>query len=260
MSERPFVYPCVRVVVFYLEGPPGVGKTTLWQSLPDDIGICIGEEFMNYTPPFGFHCQSPASQLKWILSRFERVTDAVRRHWNPNSEPADENTTSLGVFDPRSDRVVYIIMDRSPYSGVVFARCQTDEERDVLRSVVDLMTHEHRKLGIESRTILLKRDTEVIWADIVARLVEEPERLEYNEGSREHFDDIIKRYEDEPVFHGPLAETIKPNMQDLVDLIHYIQDCREHGICDGEDLIHDGSWDIDELTASCRERAHRADK
>lgn len=173
----------LRIVVFALEGIPGVGKTSVIEQLKE---YCImGENFSPQTPPL--HPQSFTRELAWSMNYFTQIEKLLEPYYDEKTkryiikdigmeEDVDEvkyveeeecgkekekDTMNAGVgmgciLKPKATMkggtALVIVSDRSPYSGGIFARSGAA----LIMRAVQEMEMNYEAIGVEFKRILLQ--------------------------------------------------------------------------------------------------------
>ena len=130
------------------------------------------EGFMNM-PDYALHPQSLLMETSWVCSWFTRLL----KH-------------NAGVEEGAPPRAVFV--DRSPFSAVFYASNATGS---LLTPVIRQHIVEMRAVGIEIVSISLQVEREMLWKRICDRLEQEPERMRFNEASREWMETTLDFYE-----------------------------------------------------------------
>lgn len=154
-----------------IEGPHGCGKTMIIDALKDRGLNVLDEGFLNM-PEFALNPQSHTMEFIWISQWITRALELQKK--NVGTEP--------------SANIYYA--DRSPFSALLYAN-----QGSLLESSLKCMMDELAVAGIEIITCYISVHENVLWKRISDRLLLEPSREKYNEGSREWMDKVVKFYE-----------------------------------------------------------------
>eukprot|EP01027_Heterolobosea_sp_BB2_P006053 GEZU01009185.1.p1 GENE.GEZU01009185.1~~GEZU01009185.1.p1 ORF type:complete len:191 (-),score=26.79 GEZU01009185.1:59-631(-) len=133
----------------------------------------MDEAFLDL-PAYALHPQSFTMEAHWISCWFQRL---LKLHY--------ENSQS-----EKGSRIY--IADRSPYSAVFYAQNGSGK---LLEPIIRKQIEELRSIGIEIYTVHLKVEKELLWERIQRRLEREPERVKYNEHSREWMQTTLDFYD-----------------------------------------------------------------
>jgi len=155
------------MIVVSVEGCHGSGKSELCRQFSADGFTVLDEGFLTM-PSFNLHPQTLVMESIWISNWFERLLKIQQDHL-----AAGESMDKI------------FIADRSPYSAVYYAGKHGHLLEPVIRQQIeDLKT----QANIHVFTVLVKVEKELLWERIQDRLIREPERAKYNEGSRDWMD------------------------------------------------------------------------
>lgn len=156
--------------VICIEGPHGIGKSTLCSELRK-MGKCVLDEaFMDSMPEFA--ADQMTRQMAWVCDWVKRVYDAAQEHDT-------------------------VFVDRSPFSSAMYNE-SSEDRKSMIRVIESIITELKECHDIHIRSCLLICDSdETHWAAVTRRLETEPERHEFKEGDRGHFQRMIDRYSQE---------------------------------------------------------------
>jgi thymidylate kinase len=150
--------------IYCIEGPHGSGKTQIINNLKDRGYNILDEGFLDM-PTFDLNPQSFTMELIWVSRWIERALELKK------SSPA-----------------VYFA-DRSPYSALLYA-----ENGLLMKPIIQQMLRDLKRANIVIVNILVTVPAEILWGRIQARLLREPAREKYKEGSRAHMDTVVSFY------------------------------------------------------------------
>lgn len=159
-----------------MEGPHGVGKTTLFESIKRKRKyVYLSEEFVP-KPNSVFHPQSFENELKWVLRCFNRIRGACT--FNKNSETYECSYP--------------IVMDRSMFTAAVYAK----SGRDVIKKVIDKLISEHEKKGVFIHVVFISGNQEKIMQRIKFRSKQKGQewRAKLSEMDPDWLKLVIRRY------------------------------------------------------------------
>lgn len=152
--------------IICIEGCHGSGKTHIIESL-ESLGKNILDEGFLDMPDFNIPMSSMTYELIWVARWIERILEL--RKTDPN-----------GVY----------YADRSPYSALIYA-----ENGVLMKPIIHQMLRDLKKSGIIITICYVYADKETLWRRISDRLVREPNRAKYNEGSYEWMEKVVQFYE-----------------------------------------------------------------
>ena len=156
-------------VVIAVEGIHGVGKSTFLQHLRELGRTVIDEEFMNTTMQ-EFNPTGMARQTVWLADWITRIVNTTENMQRRN--------------------IIYV--DRSMYSALMY-NTDKDETR-TMRFLIDRSLHELNEIGIHIHNIVFTDDTHKAWERIQKRLETEPERKQFNEHDKNHYNTVWDKY------------------------------------------------------------------
>lgn len=165
------------VVIVCIEGCHGSGKTKIINQLKSLGYDVLDENFINM-PSLGMKPQSFTMEMIWVSRWIERALELKKSH--VPTAPTVQMTKSK----PR----VYFA-DRSPYSAILYAEWGVLLKPIINQNIIDL-----KRVGIKIVNIYIDVEENTLWDRISARLIQEPERTAYNEGSREHMTKVLDFY------------------------------------------------------------------
>lgn len=151
------------MIVVALEGPQGVGKTTLLGEL-QRRGVAVEHEVFVDVQPSPLDPQSFLNESCWVSAWFQRVLQR---------------------------KAPILVTDRSPFSAV----CYSKSHNQLLDQMVRANIAELAQVGVHIQTVQVKVDEPVLWQRVCARLEREPGRSKYNEGSREWLREVVQFYD-----------------------------------------------------------------
>ena len=170
-------------MIVLLEGPHGVGKTSVLNALASKGHTVIGEHYMDIDTA-NFDPQGVVCEMRWMSS------------W---------------CFHVRSHGHTTLVTDRSPLSVAVYThRC---EMFDALCSVAEAAI---RETG-EAKVIMLTGSADVVYERISKRLREEPQRERYNEKDKQHLLNVLKLYEKLP--RDVTIDTSELSVEEVVEKV-----------------------------------------
>jgi thymidylate kinase len=149
--------------VISIEGVHGVGKSSIINEFKKKGYVVLPEKFMSQCIPF-LSKVSMYAQVLNLITWFGDVLDHKRRGCK------------------------LLITDRSPHTGLIYSK------EEGLVPIIERIFTELKEVGIEVITINIICDRLIHWDRINKRLLEEPERSEYNEHDQAWFEYIIDRY------------------------------------------------------------------
>lgn len=158
------------MLVLCIEGAHGCGKTELVR-LFEAAGLPVLDEmFMNLPHHFdGLDAQSMVREVAWVTHWVERILRYKQEH----------------------PSVKVVVADRSPYSAVVYANRGMSLRECISTQLQELQEH----ADIRVVTVMLQVEPETHWQRISERLEREPERMRYNESSKDWMLTVRQRYE-----------------------------------------------------------------
>lgn len=152
-------------MIVVVEGPHGVGKTTVINALRDKGHKIVEEHYMDLCID-DFDPQGIVCEMRWMASWCFHVKSLHKRS-------------------------KLLITDRSPLSAAVYTK-HAAKTFSAMSNVARAAMEEVGKVKI----IKLTGDTEQIYARIVKRLENEPERAKFNENNKEHLLNVSKMYDE----------------------------------------------------------------
>eukprot|EP00033_Pygsuia_biforma_P002919 GCRY01003219.1.p1 GENE.GCRY01003219.1~~GCRY01003219.1.p1 ORF type:complete len:233 (-),score=11.54 GCRY01003219.1:228-926(-) len=188
------------MIVVCLEGCHGSGKSSLTQQLQEAGYPVLDEMFMDM-PKVNMHPQSLVMESVWTSRWFERLLRLQTEH--------EAECKRLGVSTP-SEQIFFA--DRSPYSAVFYAK---NGMGSLLEPLIKHQIDELRaNANIHIYTVLISVERNLLWSRIQQRLALEPQRAQYNEGSRDWMDTTVNFYEQRDwdfiiSNHGTLQELLR---------------------------------------------------
>ena len=159
------------MIVICLEGCHGSGKTQLCRNLHQEGFDVLDEAFIDM-PEYALHPQSLVMETEWVSRWFQRILQCHHQLKQSN------------------DTTVYIA-DRSPYSACFYAK----QNGEYLRPLIAAQIEELKTVGIFIYSVVIEVDREILWSRIAERLEREPNRVQYNEGSRQWMETTCHFYE-----------------------------------------------------------------
>jgi len=162
------------VTVFAFEGAHGSGKTFVVNKLKKKF-LGLDEGFITNRRAF-FDPQGFYRETQWGMSWLRRLEDICTPYYDTDKKMFKDE----GV----------IITDRSPYSSCVYAK----KHGIHAKKVFDISLKEFKEKGVNLYIIYLDGDKDKLMKRILERLEREPERKELNEDSKDHLEDVIRRY------------------------------------------------------------------
>jgi len=165
------------MLVLCLEGCHGSGKTQLLNSF-ESKGFEVLDEAFTDMPEYALHPQSLIMETAWMSNWFQRL---LQKDYECKQNPD-------GPKDP------VFIADRSPFSAVLYGRRDGDVIKGLIQSLIAEVAEE---ADIHIVTVHVSTEKELLWSRIQERLVLEPVRGKYNEGSRDWFEKCYNFYHSE---------------------------------------------------------------
>jgi thymidylate kinase len=184
-----------RITIVCLEGCHGSGKTKIVSSLKAAGHEVLDENFINM-PSLGLRPQSFTMELIWVSRWIERALE-LKKNQGCN------------------DSVYYA--DRSPYSAILYAEWGVLLKPIIQQNLIDL-----KRAGIDIINVYVDVNTEVLWRRISSRLENEPERLAYNENSREHMTKVLEFYKSHDDLWHHTVDNTADDISQVVQSIHEI--------------------------------------
>ncbi|KAJ5077464.1 thymidylate kinase [Anaeramoeba ignava] len=162
--------------IICLEGPHGSGKSTLVKQFQESGFETLDEGFLDMKE-YSLHPQSLTMEVAWISSWFQSVLKMA----HSMKDNLQEKPSLEKIF----------IADRSPYSAVYYA-----SSGYLLKELIKTQIAEIQELSnVNIFTVYIKVEKELLWKRIQERLKVEPERIKYNEGSREWLEKTVNFYD-----------------------------------------------------------------
>ena len=195
---------------FFLKG---AGKSELVKQFRNANFEVLDEAFIEQAEFKGLHPQSLLMEFHWIAHWFQRLLKKARddcaitesstssapsvlssNHNNNNNNSSSSSSNGSSLLQPlASDRPRIYIADRSPFSAVFYARNGKGAMlEDPIRQQIEELKN---SLGIEIYTVCVRVDKEILWDRIQKRLEREPERIKFNEDSREWMNTTLEFYD-----------------------------------------------------------------
>jgi len=165
------------VFFIFIDGIHAVGKTTQikkLESVPERKYRIVHELFIGQGIDDSFHRQHGFNQFAWLNSRITSIRKRLLPFLRRGRYEGDE----------------VVVFDRSLFSACIYSM----EVKDLLEKIVVFFLVELKKKGVEILTVCLKREREDVWRDVQERLKRDPDRGQYREESREHFDACWEKY------------------------------------------------------------------
>jgi hypothetical protein len=154
----------------------------------------LDEGFLDM-PQFGLTPQSFTMELIWVAKWIERVLEL-------------NNAKPLETY----------YADRSPFSALLYAPNGHLMRSAISETIEDMLA----QADIEIVTVYIKVTNDILWERISERLIEEPQRKQYNEDSREWMETAVKFYDD----NSSLWDyTVHNNMVEIDTVISDIKLC-----------------------------------
>jgi len=182
------------MIIVALEGAHGVGKSKIINELQKNGNTILQEKFMTQEIPF--------------LSKFSTY-----------SQTLNLVTWVKDVLEYKRRGCKLLFTDRSPYTTLIYGSEQIYSE------LVKKLLTELKEANIDIVTVHITCEKEEHWNRILARLISEPERSEYNEQSREWFEYTREMYNkytwNHVVDNDILSNTVK-TIEDLASSIRQI--------------------------------------
>lgn len=158
--------------IICIEGSHGCGKTMIIEEIKNRGLSVLDEGFLNM-PEFALSPQSHTMEFIWISQWITRALELRKNNI--------DNDNSATIY----------YADRSPFSALLYA-----SRGSLLESSLKYMIAELAAAGIEIITCYISVTDDVLWKRISDRLLREPMREKYNEGSREWMQKVVQFYED----------------------------------------------------------------
>lgn len=187
-----------KTILICIEGVHGIGKSTVC-SLLKERGYSVMKE--NFIPehtveqsdvvpvpkPTNLSSNTTLAEYIWIANWFQRALECQ------------------GKGD-------VIVFDRSPYTSLMY-------KNNDMKKIISSMFSELFSLGYEVHFIrLVPSSTDFLWDRISERLVREPYRERYNEGSRQWLETVNSRY------NSRMKDLVKDERLVLVEHRHTTED------------------------------------
>ncbi len=182
------------MIIIALEGVHSTGKSSCITELGKKGYKILPEKFMNQEIPF--------------LSKFSTYAQTLNL-----------TTWIKDVLEFKKNGCKVLFTDRSPYTTLIYG------SELMYNELVKKLLTELKEVGIIMVTVHITCEKEEHWNRLVARLISEPERSDYNEQSREWFEHISDMYYkyawDHTVNNDILQNTVK-TIEDLASGIQQI--------------------------------------
>jgi len=150
------------LIVVCIEGCHGCGKSEVCRTLRA-IGFDVLDEGFMDMPSFGLAPQTLVMESIWVTNWMQRLLKLQK-----------------DLRNKAEDKIVFC--DRSPYSAVFYAGSNGNLLEPLIRQQIEDLKNQ---ADIHICTVSLKVDKELLWQRIQDRLKREPERVKYNEHSRD---------------------------------------------------------------------------
>lgn len=194
-----------RITIVCLEGCHGSGKTKIVSSLKTAGNKVLDENFINM-PSLGLRPQSFTMELIWVSRWIERALELKKK----------QNGSEGGVY----------YADRSPYSAILYAEWGVLLKPIIQQNLIDL-----KRAGIDIINVYVDVNTEVLWKRISSRLESEPERIAYNENSREHMTKVLEFYKShDDLWHHTVDNTADDISQVIRSIHDIIKSCPKSSV------------------------------
>ena len=146
--------------------PLGSGKTELCRQFQKAGFEVLDEGFMNMPSFPGIKPQSLIMESIWVSNWFQRLLQMQKDY-----QQSSGDSVMKKIF----------IADRSPYSAVYYA----GKNGSLLEPLIRQGIEDLREVNIQICTVLIRVEEELLWSRILDRITREPERVKYNEDSKE---------------------------------------------------------------------------